>query len=29
VCYQVEVFATSWSLLQGSPTDCDTSLCVI
>ena len=29
VCYQVEVSATSWALVQRSPTDCDTSLCVI
>jgi hypothetical protein len=26
---QVEVSATSWSLVQGSPTDCGASLCVI
>jgi hypothetical protein len=25
----VEVSATSWSLVQGSPTECDASLCVI
>ena len=29
VCCQVEVSATSWSLVQRSPTDCDVSLCVI
>ena len=29
VCCQVEVSATSWSLDQGSPTDCAASLCVI
>ena len=29
VCCQVEVFATDWSLVQGSPTDCGASLCVI
>jgi len=29
VCYQVEVSATSWSLVQRSPTDCGASLCVI
>ena len=29
VCCQVEVSATSWSLFQRSPTDCDASLCVI
>ena len=29
VCCQVEVSATSWSLVQGSPTDCGASLCVI
>ena len=28
VCCQVEVSATSWSLVQRSPTDCATSLCV-
>jgi len=28
-CCQVEVSPTSWSLVQRSPTDCDTSLCVI
>jgi len=28
-CYQVEVSATSWSLVQRSPTDCCASLCVI
>jgi hypothetical protein len=29
VCCQVEVFATSWSLVQGSPTDCGVSqMCV-
>jgi len=29
LCCQVEVSATSWSLVQGSPTDCAASLCVI
>ena len=29
VCCQVEVSATDWSLVQGSPTDCGASLCVI
>jgi hypothetical protein len=29
VCCQVEVSATSWSLVQVSPTDCGASLCVI
>ena len=29
VCCQVEVWATSRSLVQRSPTDCDASLCVI
>ena len=29
VCCHVEVSATSWSLVQRSPTDCDASLCVI
>jgi hypothetical protein len=29
VCCQVEVFATSWSLVQRSPTDFGASLCVI
>jgi len=29
VCCQVEVSATSWSLVQRSPTDCGVSLCVI
>jgi hypothetical protein len=29
VCCQVEVSATSWSLVQRSPTDCPASLCVI
>jgi len=29
VCCQVEVSATSLSLVQRSPTDCDASLCVI
>jgi len=28
VCYLVEVSATSWSLVQRSPTDCGASLCV-
>ena len=29
VCCQVEVSATSWSLVQRTPTDCAASLCVI
>jgi len=29
VCCQVEVSATSWSLVQRSPTHCGASLCVI
>ena len=29
MCCQVEVSATDWSLVQGSPTDCSASLCVI
>jgi len=29
VCYQVEVPATGWSLVQRSPTDCGASSCVI
>jgi hypothetical protein len=29
VCCQVKVSATSWSLVQRSPTDCGASLCVI
>jgi len=29
VCCQVEVSATSWSLVQRSPTECAASLCVI
>jgi hypothetical protein len=29
VCFQVEVSATSWSLVQRSHTDCGASLCVI
>ena len=29
VCCQVEVSATSWSLVQRSPTECAVSLCVI
>jgi hypothetical protein len=29
VCCQVGVSATSWSLVQGSPTNCGASLCVI
>ena len=29
VCCQVEVSATDWSLVQRSPTDCGSSLCVI
>jgi len=28
VCWQVEVSATSWSLVQRGPTDCGASLCV-
>jgi len=28
VCCQIEVSATSWSLVQRSPTDCGASLCV-
>jgi hypothetical protein len=28
-CCQVEVSATSWLLIQRSPTDCGASLCVI
>jgi hypothetical protein len=28
LCCQVEVSATSWSLVQRSPTDCGASLCV-
>jgi hypothetical protein len=28
-CCQVEVSATDWSLVQGSPTNCGASLCVI
>ena len=28
LCCQVEVCATSWSLVQRSPTDCGTSLCM-
>jgi hypothetical protein len=28
VCCQVDVSATSWSLVQRSPTECDASLCV-
>ena len=28
-CFRVEVSATSWSLVQRSPTDCGASLCVI
>ena len=27
VCCQVEVFATGWSLVQRSPTECDVSVC--
>jgi hypothetical protein len=27
VCCQVEVSATSWSLVQGSPTECGVSEC--
>ena len=27
VCCQVEVFATSWSLVQRNPTECDVSEC--
>jgi hypothetical protein len=29
VCFQVEVSATSWSLVQRNPTDCSASLCVM
>jgi len=29
VCCQLEVSAMDWSLVQGSPTDCGASLCVI
>ena len=29
MCCRVEVSATSWSLIQRSPTDCGASLCVI
>jgi hypothetical protein len=29
VCCQVEVFASGWSLVQRSSTDCGASLCVI
>jgi len=29
VCCQVEVYATDWSLVQRSPTDCGASLYVI
>jgi hypothetical protein len=29
VCCQVEVYATTWSLVQRSPTDRGASLCVI
>jgi hypothetical protein len=29
MCCQAEVSATSWSLVQRSPTDCGASLCVI
>ena len=29
MCCQVEVSATSWSLVQRSPTDCGASLCVL
>jgi len=29
VCCQLEVSATSWSLVQRSPADCGVSLCVI
>jgi hypothetical protein len=29
LCCQVEVSATSWSLVQKSPTNCGASLCVI
>jgi len=28
VCCQVEVSATSWSLIRRSPTDCGASSCV-
>jgi hypothetical protein len=29
VCCQVEVYATGWSLVERSPTDCGSSSCVI
>jgi len=29
VCFQAEVSAKSWSLVQRSPTDCGASLCVL
>jgi hypothetical protein len=29
VCCQVEVFVTSWPLVQRSPTECSASLCAI
>jgi hypothetical protein len=29
VCFQIEVFKTGWSLVQGSPTRCDVSVCVL
>ena len=29
VCFQVEVSATDWSLVQRSPTDCNALFCVI
>jgi hypothetical protein len=29
VCCQIEVSATSWSLVQRGPTDCGVSLCVV
>jgi hypothetical protein len=29
VCFQVEVSATDWSLVQRSPNDCGASLCMI
>jgi hypothetical protein len=28
-CFQVEVSATSWTLVHRSPTDCGASFCVI
>jgi hypothetical protein len=29
VCYQIEVSATSWSLVERSPTECGATICVI